>query len=56
MTEWHLTMQATNAKNLTELRKRFNSVDHVNGYTIFNIGGNNYRKKRFNISADFFVK
>ncbi|MBS0351827.1 MAG: type II toxin-antitoxin system HigB family toxin [Proteobacteria bacterium] len=25
------------------MKKHFNSVDFVNGYTIFNIGGNNYR-------------
>ena len=41
--EWYLTMQVTRAKNLTPLRQTFNSVDPVNGYTVFNIGGNNYR-------------
>ncbi len=41
--EWYMTMQTTSAKTLTELRKTFNSVDHVYGYTIFNIGGNHYR-------------
>ncbi len=29
--------------NVNELRTVFNSVDPVNGYTVFNIGGNNYR-------------
>ena len=43
LAEWYITMQAIDAKTLTELRKKFNSVDHVQGYTIFNIGGNNYR-------------
>lgn len=41
--EWYIIMQATGAKNLTELRKRVNSVDYVHGYTIFDVGGNNYR-------------
>lgn len=43
LAEWYITMLATNARTLTELRKIFNSVDYVCGYTIFNIGGNNYR-------------
>lgn len=43
LAEWYITMQATDAKTLTELRKKFNSVGHVHGYTIFNVGGNNYR-------------
>lgn len=41
--EWYMTMQASNARSLNELKKIFNSVDSVYGYTIFNIGGNNYR-------------
>lgn len=43
LTEWYIKMRALNAKNLNELKKLFNSVDTVHGYTIFNIGGNNYR-------------
>jgi mRNA interferase HigB len=43
LTEWYFTIKASNAKNLNALRKKFNSVDSVYGYTIFNIGGNNYR-------------
>lgn len=43
LVEWYITMQATKVRTLTELRKVFNSVDYVYGYTIFNIGGNNYR-------------
>jgi len=31
------------ATNTNELKKIFNSVDAVEGYTVFNIGGNNYR-------------
>lgn len=41
--EWYITMQTINAKNLNELKTKFNSVDYAHGYTIFNIGGNNYR-------------
>lgn len=43
LTEWYFKMSASQAKNLSELRKTFNSADIVNDYTIFNIGGNNYR-------------
>lgn len=41
--EWYIKMRVCNAKILSELKMKFNSVDFVNGYTIFNIGGNNYR-------------
>ncbi|MES2217160.1 MAG: type II toxin-antitoxin system HigB family toxin [Pseudomonadota bacterium] len=41
--EWYLKMLTVNSKSLTELRRVFNSVDYAHGYTIFNIGGNNYR-------------
>lgn len=41
--EWYFMMLASKAKNLIELRKLFNSADAVHGYTVFNIGGNNYR-------------
>lgn len=41
--EWYFKMQAVSPKNLSELRKIFNSTDFVCGYTVFNIGGNNYR-------------
>jgi|SRR5665648_116888 len=43
LTEWYLKMRVCDAKTLSEMRKKFNSVDYVYGYTIFNIGGNNYR-------------
>ena len=41
--EWYLKMQVANPCHLNDLKKIFNSVDYVHGYTIFNIGGNNYR-------------
>ena len=43
LVEWYIKMQETDAKDITLLRERFNSVDAVYGYTVFNIGGNNYR-------------
>lgn len=43
LTEWYITMQASKAENLNALREKFNSVDAVYGYTVFNVGGNNYR-------------
>lgn len=36
-------MRGIQVNNLNELKKVFNNVDYVNGYTIFDIGGNNYR-------------
>jgi mRNA interferase HigB len=43
LVEWYTKMKNTKALTLTELKRIFNSVDNVNGYTVFNIGGNNYR-------------
>tara|TARA_Y100000588_G_C13835728_1_gene745589 strand:+ start:126 stop:446 length:321 start_codon:yes stop_codon:yes gene_type:complete len=43
LTEWYYKMKVCNAKNISELREVFNSVDPVHGYTVFNMGGNNYR-------------
>jgi len=43
LTEWYLKMNHIHAANINELRNSFNSVDSVHGYTVFNIGGNNYR-------------
>jgi mRNA interferase HigB len=43
LVEWYIKMNALNANNLTDLKKIFNSVDYAHGYTVFNIGGNNYR-------------
>jgi mRNA interferase HigB len=43
LTEWYFKMKEYKAQNLAQLRKTFNSVDLVHGYTVFNIGGNNYR-------------
>lgn len=43
LAEWYGKMMECSANNLTELRMTFNSADPVNGYTVFNIGGNSYR-------------
>jgi len=43
LTEWYFKMKASQALNINELKKSFNSVDPVYGYTVFNIGGNHYR-------------
>ncbi len=43
LTEWYYKILETKASNIFELRQVFNSVDPVYGYTIFNVGGNNYR-------------
>ncbi|RUR19038.1 type II toxin-antitoxin system HigB family toxin [Legionella sp. km535] len=42
LTEWYYKMLEINASNIFELTHYFNSVDPVFGYTIFNVGGNNY--------------
>jgi mRNA interferase HigB len=43
LVEWYFTLRGSQVKNFSALRKIFNSVDTVHGYTIFNVGGNNYR-------------
>jgi mRNA interferase HigB len=43
LVEWYLKMKEIQTNNISELKKVFNSVDFVNGYTIFDIGGNKYR-------------
>ncbi|MFI5406579.1 MAG: type II toxin-antitoxin system HigB family toxin [Nitrososphaerales archaeon] len=43
LTEWYIKMRVSKATNVNELRNEFNSVDPVHGYTVFNVGGNNYR-------------
>ena len=43
LTEWYYNLTASTATNIMQLRKEFNSVDAVHDYTVFNIGGNNYR-------------
>lgn len=43
LVDWYYKVSSCGVDNITQLKKVFNSVDAVYGYTIFNIGGNNYR-------------
>ena len=43
LTDWYFKIKQSTAKNIMQLKKEFNSVDAVHGYTVFDIGGNNYR-------------
>ena len=43
LTEWYFRMKYSQAANLPELRQDFSDADPVGRYTVFNIGGNNYR-------------
>jgi mRNA interferase HigB len=40
---WYKVLSRCQARNYTELKKTFNSADMVQGYTIFDVGGNKYR-------------
>ena len=43
MEDWFSKMEQLTVASFPELRKSFNSVDYVDGYTLFNVGGNKYR-------------
>ena len=43
LAEWYFKIKYVQVENIIELRKVFNSVDPVNGYSVFNIGGNQFR-------------
>ena len=38
LTEWYYKIKACDARNIYILKELFNSVDSVQGYTVFNIG------------------
>lgn len=40
---WHKTAQKAEWKDLTEVRQTYPTADFVDGLTVFNISGNNYR-------------
>ncbi len=40
---WYIIMSTKIFTNIQEMRKTFNSVDPVKDFTVFNIGGNNFR-------------
>lgn len=41
--EWFHKVSQLSAKSFVELRNTFNSADYVEGYTVFDVGGNKYR-------------
>lgn len=40
---WHTVLTHTRATEFSALKAVFNSVDWVQGYAVFNVGGNKYR-------------
>jgi mRNA interferase HigB len=43
LTAWHALMRANDFTSFARLKATFGSVDHVDGLTVFDIGGNKYR-------------
>lgn len=43
LVEWYMIMRQLTVHSFQELKNYFNTADYTNGYTIFDIGGNNYR-------------
>ena len=41
--EWHSVVAHVEFRDFTHVREFFNSADYVAPYTVFNVGGNNYR-------------
>ncbi len=41
--EWFHKVSRLTATSFSELRKTFGSADYVDGYTLFDVGGNKYR-------------
>ena len=41
--EWHSVVERIEFRDFNHIREVFNSADYVPPYTIFDIGGNNYR-------------
>ena len=40
---WYRIMRRTDFQNFNALRKTFASADYVDGFTVFDIGGNKFR-------------
>jgi len=40
---WHTVLQHCHARSFAELKTTFGSVDWVDGFVVFDIGGNKYR-------------
>ncbi len=43
LSTWHTLMRMNDFAAFAQLKATFNSVDHVDGLTVFDIGGNKYR-------------
>ena len=43
MRNWHTLVESTRFQDFTHIKQVFGSADYVVPYTIFDIGGNNYR-------------
>lgn len=41
--EWHTIVENIDFKDFNHVRSVFNSADYVLPYTVFDVGGNNYR-------------
>ena len=41
--EWFRKVSQLTAASFSDLRKTFGSADYVDGYTLFDVGGNKYR-------------
>lgn len=43
MRHWHTVVERTSFADFNELRATFGSADYLAPYTVFNVGGNNFR-------------
>lgn len=43
LNEWFRRIGQLDAEAFSELRKTFRSADYVDGFTVFDVGGNKYR-------------
>jgi mRNA interferase HigB len=41
--QWHTIVEHAEFRDFNHVRETFNSADYVPPYTIFDVGGNNYR-------------
>ncbi|MEY3667709.1 MAG: hypothetical protein RL572_1249 [Pseudomonadota bacterium] len=40
---WHRIVESTSFQSFADLRHTFNSIDKVEGFFVFNLGGNKFR-------------
>jgi mRNA interferase HigB len=43
MEAWYRVVKSTSFANFNDMRRAFNSADYVAPYTVFDVGGNNFR-------------